>query len=301
MGGSGPFGESSGTVDADRGGELPHAPQRQTADDGRRPRTRAPGQPAQLGRQGPPEGLFPPNGGRTAYRIGRRPGRRDRAAAAAADGRGRPTGPAMTGLQRRAASGRSLLCCATRTTPCARPADPAHGRRRPARAGGRPLARSLDHLARTPPERARRRLRGDVRPAPPLLPAPDLLHPRRHPQARHGAGAVRTPTARPGSSSSTASCPTTCRRCSSSPRRSTPPPGRRLLREYRAGLELLRARADRGRVAVRGGASSRGLGDPAPAARPATRAVARLAAEGPPGEQVGLDPFGPPEVSGARR
>ena len=40
----------------------------------------------------------------------------------------------------------------------------------PAPVGG-PLAELLDHLARTPPRGARRRLRGDVRPAPPVLPA----------------------------------------------------------------------------------------------------------------------------------
>ena len=76
--------------------------------------------------------------------------------------------------------------------------------------------------------------------------------------------------------------------------------GTRLLQEHRAGLELL-------------GLALREAGSPYAAATSAVsatlpplrgsvrEAVARLAAEGPPGEDVGLDPFVPPEVSGARR
>jgi nitrate reductase molybdenum cofactor assembly chaperone NarJ/NarW len=76
--------------------------------------------------------------------------------------------------------------------------------------------------------------------------------------------------------------------------------GTRLLLEHRAGLELL-------------GLALTEAGSPYAAATAAVsatlpplhgtvrEAVARLAAEGPPGEEVGLDPFVPPEVSGARR
>ena len=76
--------------------------------------------------------------------------------------------------------------------------------------------------------------------------------------------------------------------------------GTRLLQEHRAGLELL-------------GLSLSEAGSPYAAAVAAVsatlpplrgsvrEAVARLAAEGPPGEEVGLDPFVPPEISGARR
>jgi nitrate reductase delta subunit len=76
--------------------------------------------------------------------------------------------------------------------------------------------------------------------------------------------------------------------------------GTRLLQEHRAGLELL-------------GLALAEAGSPYAAATAAVsatlpplhgsvhEAVARLAAEGPPGEEVGLDPFVPPEVSGARR
>ena len=76
--------------------------------------------------------------------------------------------------------------------------------------------------------------------------------------------------------------------------------GARLLCEHRAGLELLG-------LALADAASPYAA---APTAVSATlpplqgsvhEAVARLAAEGPPGEEVGLDPFVPPEVAGARR
>lgn len=76
--------------------------------------------------------------------------------------------------------------------------------------------------------------------------------------------------------------------------------GTRLLLEHRAGLELLGlALTDAGSpYAVAVAAVSATL----PPLHGSVRdAVARLAAEGPPGEEVGLDPFVPPEVSGARR
>lgn len=76
--------------------------------------------------------------------------------------------------------------------------------------------------------------------------------------------------------------------------------GSRLLQEYRAGLELL------GLALTEAGspyaAATTAVSATLPPLHGSTReAVARLAAEGPPGEEVGLDPFVPPEVSGARR
>jgi nitrate reductase molybdenum cofactor assembly chaperone NarJ/NarW len=76
--------------------------------------------------------------------------------------------------------------------------------------------------------------------------------------------------------------------------------GTRLLQEHRAGLELLGlALAEAGSpYAAAPAAVSATL---PPLAGSVRDAVARLAAEGPPGEEVGLDPFVPPEISGARR
>jgi nitrate reductase delta subunit len=73
-----------------------------------------------------------------------------------------------------------------------------------------------------------------------------------------------------------------------------PTAGRALLLEHRAGLELLR-------LALHDIASPwAGVLDSVSATLPALggderQAVARLAAQGPPEEQVGLAPFGPPE------
>ncbi|MBS2965955.1 nitrate reductase molybdenum cofactor assembly chaperone [Actinocrinis puniceicyclus] len=73
-----------------------------------------------------------------------------------------------------------------------------------------------------------------------------------------------------------------------------PEAGRRLLTEYRAGVELLRlALAD-------AGSPWRDLLDALSATLPALTgdqraAAARLAAQGPPDEQVGLEPFAPPQ------
>jgi len=74
-------------------------------------------------------------------------------------------------------------------------------------------------------------------------------------------------------------------------------PGLRLLREHRAGVELLRlALSDVGSpyVSVIDGVRAV-LPDPAP--RDLDRARA-LAETGPPAEEVGLEPFGPPELHG---
>ena len=76
--------------------------------------------------------------------------------------------------------------------------------------------------------------------------------------------------------------------------------GTRLLLEHRAGLELLGlALTDAGSPYA---AAIAAVSATLPPLHGSVRdAVARLAAEGPPGEEVGLDPFVPPEVSGARR
>jgi nitrate reductase delta subunit len=71
--------------------------------------------------------------------------------------------------------------------------------------------------------------------------------------------------------------------------------GDRVLAEHRVGLELLRL------ALHAGGAAHADVLDAVRAALPGlgvreTAAVRRLAAEGPPDEQVGLEPFAPPEV-----
>lgn len=72
--------------------------------------------------------------------------------------------------------------------------------------------------------------------------------------------------------------------------------GLRLLLEHRAGVELLRlALLDAGSPYA--GALVAVCGTLPPLAGEDREAVARLAAEGPPGEDVGLEPFGPPAVA----
>ena len=232
MGGWGPFGESSGGATPDRGGELPHAAA--AADrghDGGAPESGA-GQPAQLGRQGRPEGLFPPS----------RPAERRRRPAEATTGRPehRPAGPSASWPSSARSPG---SCCGTPTTRSARPPDPAHRRRPPARPGRR-LAGRVPRPPRAYPGRhPRRRLRRDVRPEPPPCAAPDLLHPRRHPQARGGPAAVqadlppRLRARRLGRRRGAARPPV---RGAGVRRHRRPAAGTRLLLEHRAGLELLR-------------------------------------------------------------
>ena len=75
--------------------------------------------------------------------------------------------------------------------------------------------------------------------------------------------------------------------------------GRKLLLEHRAGLEMLR-------IALRESGSPYAHALAAvsqtlpPLAGDERDAVARLAAQGPPGEDVGLEPFAPPDLAGAR-
>jgi nitrate reductase delta subunit len=79
-----------------------------------------------------------------------------------------------------------------------------------------------------------------------------------------------------------------------------PEPGLRLLRRHRAGVELLRlALAEAGSAYVHVVDVVRAvLPDPRP--RDLEQALA-LARSGPPAEEVGLEPFAPPEHAGARR
>jgi nitrate reductase delta subunit len=79
-----------------------------------------------------------------------------------------------------------------------------------------------------------------------------------------------------------------------------PDAGLRLLREHRAGLELLRmALADAGSAYVDVVDGIRAV-LPEPAPRDLDKALA-LARSGPPAEEVGLEPFGPPVETGGRR
>jgi nitrate reductase delta subunit len=79
-----------------------------------------------------------------------------------------------------------------------------------------------------------------------------------------------------------------------------PDSGLRLLRENRAGIELLRmALADAGSPWMHVLDLVRAV-LPEPAPRDLDRALA-LARSGPPAEEVGLEPFAPPEYMGARR
>ncbi|MEW2623275.1 nitrate reductase molybdenum cofactor assembly chaperone [Streptomyces sp. NPDC048106] len=77
----------------------------------------------------------------------------------------------------------------------------------------------------------------------------------------------------------------------------SPGPGHRVLSQCRAGLELLRLALHEHSSPYAGvlDALCGRLPAPGRAERDAWR---RLAAEGPPGEEVGLEPFGPPEQTG---
>jgi nitrate reductase molybdenum cofactor assembly chaperone NarJ/NarW len=79
-----------------------------------------------------------------------------------------------------------------------------------------------------------------------------------------------------------------------------PDAGTRLLQEHRAGLELLGLAL--GEAGSPYAAAVAAVSATLPPLHGTVReAVARLAAEGPPGEEVGLDPFAPPEVAGGIR
>lgn len=76
--------------------------------------------------------------------------------------------------------------------------------------------------------------------------------------------------------------------------------GRQLLLDHRAGLEVLRLALQDADSPWAGAVAA--VTATLPALRGDDReAVARLAAEGPPAEEVGLEPFAPPDYMGARR
>ncbi len=79
-----------------------------------------------------------------------------------------------------------------------------------------------------------------------------------------------------------------------------PEPGLALFRRHRAGLELLRAALAEASSPWRKVADAIGAVLPGPAPRDLRRAL-ELARTGPPAEEVGLEPFVPPEYMGGRR
>ncbi|MBK5249575.1 MAG: nitrate reductase molybdenum cofactor assembly chaperone [Actinomycetales bacterium] len=76
--------------------------------------------------------------------------------------------------------------------------------------------------------------------------------------------------------------------------------GRELLTKHRAGLEILRL-ALRDTGSPYAGVLAAVCSTLPHLAGEEHAAIARLVAEGPPGEEVGLEPFGPPESMGERR
>jgi nitrate reductase delta subunit len=78
-----------------------------------------------------------------------------------------------------------------------------------------------------------------------------------------------------------------------------PDAGTRLLIEHRAGLELLRLALADSTSAYADALAAVSATLP-PLAGPEREAVARLATEGPPNEDVGREPFAPPDYMGAR-
>ena len=151
----------------------------------------------------------------------------------------------------------------------ARPARAAPVRVAPAAGAGRAArcARVVGPAGVHPAGGAPGRLRRDLRHPAPLQPLPDLLRPRRHPQARDGAAAVQADLPAVGrSSSTTPSCPTTSASCWSTPPPSTSERGRQLMLDHRAGLELLRLSL-RERDSPWAGRRRRGHRDAAAAAR----------------------------------
>ena len=287
MGGSGPFGEGSGAPTPIAVENFQMLQSRQTSDTvaevgSRRGRVNL----LNWDGRGVPDGLFPPpdeapsTPPRTRREIaGERP---------PAPGPGRPRAAAgvaehvpAAGLSRRGAPGAGP--------------PPGGGRRSAARVRGGSARRLPPPPEVDPAARAGNGVRRDLRPPATLLPLPHLRPARRHPAARRRAAAVQDGLpGRRHASSPTRSCRTTSRSSWSSAPPWTPASAWQLLLDHRAGVELLRlALTDAGspwsHVAQAVCATLPPLhGDD-------RDAVLRLAAEGPPGEEVGLAPFAPPE------
>ena len=79
-----------------------------------------------------------------------------------------------------------------------------------------------------------------------------------------------------------------------------PEPGRALFRRHRAGLELLRTALDEAQSPWRHVVDAIRAVLPEAAPRDLQRAL-ELARTGPPAEEVGLEPFAPPEYMGGHR
>ena len=269
MGGSGPFGEGSGGADADRGGELPHA---QGAPDRRH---RWPARRTRRGRvnllnwdgKGAPRGPVPAEAGATGRSEPRRPTRRSRRSSTSR----LAVGLAAARLPRRGSCSRELPLLRAAVAPTARRESASRSARVRRPPGGDAAADAAGGLRR------------GLRPSPPLLPLPDLLRPRRHPQARRwrccafkqayrAAGLRARPTAElPDHLCVVLEFAATVDR----------EPGRRLLLDHRAGLELLRlALATPARRARR--SSTRSCATLPPLRGDEREAVRRLAAAGPP-------------------
>ena len=192
---------------------------------------------------------------------------------------------------------RPRCCSATPTTSCSADlaADPRGGRPAARAAWADRCAACVAHLRGDAAGRAGGRLRRDLRQPASAQPVPDLLRPRRHPQARDGAAAVQAdlPGA-PASSSTDAELPDHL--CvvleyaatvdHERGRRAAARPPRRA----RAAAPLAR----RGRLALGRRRRGRHRHAAAAAGRRDGRPIRRLAAEGPPEEEVGLTPYATP-------
>ena len=263
-----------------------------------RPATRSPtpavrraGQPAQLGRQGPPRRAVP-----AATRSG--PGTPDE--------RGDPPRPRPPATVTRTQVLQAASVCLQYPDDgvlALLPTGAARGRRAAAGGAARErLTAFLDTAAATAPARAGAALRRGLRQPPPLLSLPHVVERRRDPPPRRARSPRSRPaTARQAQSSRAPSCPTSCRPSSSSPPPPTSPAASQLLQEHRAGLELLRLALIEAATpyAAPVEAVCALLPGPSPADVAAAKALAR---SGPPREQVGLDlaPFGTRPAGGPR-
>ena len=168
----------------------------------------------------------------------------------------------------------------------------AHDAARRASAGR--SGRTTAHLRFGAAGRAAGGVRRDVRHPSPAQPVPDLLRPRRHPQARGGAAPVQADLPRaPGSSSTTASSPTTSASCSSTPPPSTTSSAGGCCWTTAPASSCCGLSLDE--VGSAGPARSTAVtATLPPLAGDEWDAVRRLAAEGPPEEEVGLTPYATP-------
>ena len=243
MGGGGRFGSSSGRP-VRAAVETFHALRnRQTADNAAGPSQPEPGQPAQLGRQRRTTRAVPAGTGPGRLRRGTGGPRMSRRRT----GTGRP--PSLPFLEPVVAHpiervvahmSASLLLeyptssCATSSPCCATRRGPVRRRR----SSVRPVPRCGRGAG---PRRPAGALRGDVRPAPPVRPVPELLRRRRHPAARHGPGDLRRGLPRvrlgPADDELPDHLPTVLELSARDPG----PVADTLLGTHRAGIELLRS------------------------------------------------------------